>query len=204
MAEDTTRRGTSGYGENAPALTQQYESVRFEDAHADVLALLPVPPATALDVGAGTGRDAAALARRGYRVTAIEPTPQFRAIGQELHKEAGIVWMDDTLPDLAAVATDASFDLIMLSAVWMHLDAAERTRAMPRVAGLLSQGGVMILSLRHGPVPDGRIMFEVSADETAALAAQCGLREIHRCERPSQFGQKEVWWDRLAFVRDSV
>jgi SAM-dependent methyltransferase len=201
MTDGKSRRGTSGYGENAQALTRQYESVSFEDAHADVLALLPRPPAKALDIGAGTGRDAAALARRGFAVTAVEPTPQFRAIGQELHKDAGIIWIDDALPDLATLPADASFDLIMLSAVWMHLDTGERARAMPRVAGLLRSGAVMFLSLRHGPVPEGRIMFDVSADETAALALQCGLQEIHRHERPSQFGQKDVWWSRLAFRR---
>lgn len=201
MTDGKTRRGTSGYGENAQALTRQYESVSFEDAHADVLALLPRPPAKALDIGSGTGRDAAALAKRGYDVTAIEPTPQFRAIARELHKGFGIAWIDDGLPDLAALPDEASFDLIMLSAVWMHLDPDERARAMPRVARLLRGGGVMFLSLRHGPVPEGRIMFDVSADETAALALECRLQEIHRHERPSQFGQKDVWWSRLAFRR---
>lgn len=201
MTDGKIRRGTSGYGENAQALTRQYESVSFEDAHADVLALLPPTPAKALDIGAGTGRDAAALAGLGYSVTAVEPTPQFRAIAQKLHKDAGIEWIDDALPDLAALPANAAFDLVMLSAVWMHLDAGERTRAMPRVAGLLRRSGVMFLSLRHGPVPEGRIMFDVSADETTALAVTAGLEEIHRYERPSQFGQKDVWWSRLAFRR---
>jgi SAM-dependent methyltransferase len=201
MSEDKSRRGTSGYGENAQALTRQYESVSFEDAHADVLGLLPVTPAKALDVGAGTGRDAAALAKRGFSVTAVEPTQEFRALAQELHKDVRIEWIDDGLPDLANLPVGASFDLIMLSAVWMHLDAPERRRAMPRVAGLLRKDGVMILSLRHGPVPAGRIMFEVSADETAALATAAGLQEIHRHTRASQFQQKDVWWDRLAFRR---
>jgi hypothetical protein len=34
----------------------------------------------------------------------------------------------------------------------------------------------MIMSLRHGPVPLGRRMFEVSAEETKALAQPLGLR----------------------------
>ena len=37
---------------------------------------------------------------------------------------------------------------------------------MGRVAGLLRPGGLMTLLLRHGPVPQGRRMFEVSAAET--------------------------------------
>jgi hypothetical protein len=54
----------------------------------------------------------------------------------------------------------------MLTAVWMHLDKQQRQHAMPRVTGLLRSGGVMILTLRHGPVPPGTRMFDVSADNS--------------------------------------
>ncbi len=82
-----------------------------------------------------------------------------------LHPSPLIDWRDDGLPDLAGLAgRSGTFDVVMLTAVWMHLDAAERHRAMPRLAALLrAGGGVMALSLRHGPVPPGRRMFDVSA-----------------------------------------
>ncbi len=190
---------TIPYSEKADALAQRYESVAFEDVHGDVLALLPRPPARALDIGAATGRDATALVARGYQVTAVEPTPEFRAIGQKLHKAAAIEWIDDALPDLAAVT--ASFDLILLSAVWMHLDVAQRAAAMARVAGMLRENGVMVLSLRHGPIPEGRIMFEVTPAETTALASAQGLETIHAGQRDGRLDQPGVWWDRLAFRR---
>jgi SAM-dependent methyltransferase len=190
---------TAAYSEKAEALAKQYESVSFEDVHGDVLDLLPSPPARALDVGAGTGRDAAALAARGYQVTAIEPTAEFRVIGQSLHGNAAIVWLDDALPDLPGV--QGSFDLILLSAVWMHLTTSERAQAMKRVSGLLRSKGVMVLSLRHGPIPEGRILFEVTPDETIALATAHGLQTIYSAERPGQFGQPGVFWSRLAFRR---
>jgi len=190
---------TLAYSEKAEALAKQYESVSFEDVHGDVLDLLPLPPARALDIGAGTGRDAAALAARGYEVTAIEPTPEFRAIGRKLHAGAAIAWIDDVLPALPNVP--GSFDLILLSAVWMHLAVEERAAAMTRVAAMLQPDGVMVLSLRHGPIPEGRILFEVTAEETVALAEAHGLRTLHHGERPNQFGQPGVWWSRLAFRR---
>ena len=40
------------------------------------------------------------------------------------------------------------------------------------------------MSLRHGPVPPGRRMFDVSAQETADLASMHGLAEIHRVLKP--------------------
>lgn len=56
----------------------------FEEAHGGVLDLLPPAPARGLDVEAGTGRDAAALARRGYQVVAVEPT-HHRRVGRPDH-----------------------------------------------------------------------------------------------------------------------
>jgi protein-L-isoaspartate O-methyltransferase len=47
------------YEQNALQLVTQYESLAFEDAHAALLDLLPEQSATVLDVGAGSGRDAA-------------------------------------------------------------------------------------------------------------------------------------------------
>jgi SAM-dependent methyltransferase len=188
---------TDAYSEKAEALARQYESVSFEDVHGDILDLLPPSPARALDIGAGTGRDAAALFARGYQVTAVEPTPEFRAIGQSLHENATIAWIDDMLPELSAVR--GTFDFILISAVWMHLNAEQRAHAMARVAALLREDGLLVVSLRHGPIPEGRIMFEVTVAETVALAEAHSLTKIFSGTRPGRLDQPGVWWDRLAF-----
>jgi SAM-dependent methyltransferase len=192
--------GTEGYGETAHSLVNRYEGLAFADVHRDILHLFPTTPSRVLDIGAGTGRDAAAFASLGHTVAAVEPTPELRAHGQRLHGEAAIVWIDDSLPDLDKVhARGERFDLVMLTAVWMHLDPGQRERAMGRVAGLLRPGDLMTLLMRHGPVPEGRRMFEISAAETSALAARHGLATIHDSERPPLLGGSEVWWSRLAF-----
>jgi len=54
--------GTEGYGETADALVEHYEGLTFADVHRDTLHLIPKTPGRVLDIGAGTGRDAAALA----------------------------------------------------------------------------------------------------------------------------------------------
>ena len=77
--------GTEGYAETADVLVEQYEDVAFSDTHRAILHLLPTPPARVIDVGAGTGRDAAALAALGHSVVAVEPTMEMRAHGRRLH-----------------------------------------------------------------------------------------------------------------------
>jgi protein-L-isoaspartate O-methyltransferase len=192
--------GTEGYGETADERVKQYESLAFEDVHRHMLHLFPTTPSRVIDIGAGTGRDAAAFARLGHTVTAVEPTPELRAHAQRLHREAAISWVDDWLPDLDRVhALGERYDLVMLTAVWMHLDQAERERAMVRVAPLLRPDGLMVLLLRHGPVPAGRRMFEVSSAETRELARRHGLETVHDSEGAALLGGPAVWWSRLAF-----
>lgn len=70
---------------------------------------------------------------------------------------------------------------------------------MPRVADLLLPGGLAALALRHGPVPPGRRMFDVLADETCALASENGLETVHRSERSDTQGRGNVHWSVVVF-----
>jgi SAM-dependent methyltransferase len=195
--------GTAGYADAAASLIKQYESVTFEAVHRSVLHLIPAVPGRILDLGSGTGRDAAAFAARGHRVTAVEPTAALRLAAKSLHPSASIEWLDDSLPALASLADRReSFDVVMLTAVWMHLDEGQRRRAMPVVADLVQPGGVVILSLRHGPVPPGRRMFDVTADETTRAARAAGLTPaLQRDGDDGLFGRPGVSWTRLAYAK---
>ncbi|RZL61165.1 MAG: class I SAM-dependent methyltransferase [Variovorax sp.] len=197
--------GTAGYDAHAATLVTAYESITFEDVHRDVIHLFPAAPSRVLDVGAGTGRDAAALARRGHHVVAVEPTPGLRSAGERLHAALPITWIDDHLPDLAVLRQQPErFDLVLLTAVWMHLDAAERATAMAALADLLAEAGQIVMTLRHGPVPEGRRMFDVSADETGALAKPHGLIAHHSGARRDTLGRDDVRWSVLALRRATV
>ncbi len=193
--------GTEGYAEEAEGLVRQYESLSFAATHRSIMHLVPAAPCSILDIGAGTGRDAAGFAAMGHRVVAVEPTAELRTRAAVLHPSPRIEWLDDSLPDLARlVASGGRFDVVMLTAVWMHLDEQQRRRAMPNVASLVQPGGVMVLSLRHGPVPQGRRMFAVSAEETVRLADSQGLCPVLQHDaRPDNLGRAGVSWTRLAF-----
>lgn len=198
--------GTEGYAAEADALARQYESVTFEQAHRPYLHLLPTKRSRVLDIGAGTGRDAAALAALGHSVVAVEPTAEMRAHAMRLHPSPAIEWVDDSLPDLAVMsARGDTFDLVMMYAVWMHLDADQRLRAMPRVSALVRSGGTLVLSLRDGPVPPGRRMFAVTAEETIVLAGNEGLTvQLRLDDQPGGFGRSDVSWTKLVLTKQSM
>jgi 2-polyprenyl-3-methyl-5-hydroxy-6-metoxy-1,4-benzoquinol methylase len=192
---------TAGYAREAPNLLKSYEDIAVEDVHRPVWHLIPTTPSRLLDIGAGTGRDAAAFAAMGHRVVAVEPVDELREGAKALHPSPRIEWMADGLPKLASLrAHGETFDVVLSTAVWMHLDERQRAEAMPAVSSLVRPGGLLILSLRHGPVPVGRRMFDVSAEETVALAAREGLSCLVNTVTDSvQAGKPDVTWSRLAF-----
>jgi SAM-dependent methyltransferase len=194
--------GTEGYAEEADDLFRRYESISGAETHKAVLHLIPATPARILDVGAGTGRDAAWFAEMGHRVVAVEPTEAMRLPAMQLHPSPRIEWLDDSLPELALVRSRGEpFDLILLSAVWMHFDAAQRREAMASLAALLRRGGTLIMRVRHGPVPPGRRMFEIPDQETIELAGTHGLHPVLNLRAESTLQAAGVSWTHLAFAR---
>ena len=180
--------GTEGYGETAAERARQYESIGLADVHGDILHLFPATPSQVIDIGAGTGRDAAAFAERGHRVTAVEPTAELRAEAEHLHARWPITSIDNSLPDLHRVHEQGErYDVVMLTAVWMHLDAGQRERAMARVAPLVRPGGLMTLCSAR-PVPRADVCSR-SRPRDKRLAGAHGLETIHESEAPCPPGR---------------
>lgn len=199
----TRASGTEGYAKEAEALLVQYEGLAFEHVQRWSLPLIPSLPCRILEIGAGTGRDAAGFAALGHSVVAVEPTDELRTRAAELHPLAAIEWVDDSLPDLGVImASGETFEVVMMTAVWMHLDEGQRRRAMPNIATLMRPCGLAFITLRHGPVPSGRRMFAVTADETIRLARQAGLDVVFNTwAREGIQKRPGVSWTRLAFAR---
>ena len=147
------------YHAHAEHLNEQYNSVSFEVAHQVWREWWPQRPCTVLDIGAGNGRDARWLAERGCSIVAVEPAANLRAFGEQ-SSEAGVQWLEDRLPDLHKVLQlGMRFDLILLSAVWMHIPESDRQRCFRKLSNLLSPNGILVISLRFGDFNDGRTSF---------------------------------------------
>ena len=65
---------SSYYDRLADEPAERYERLDFEQVHAALVDELPDYHARILDVGAGTERDAAAMAAREHQVVAVEPS----------------------------------------------------------------------------------------------------------------------------------
>jgi len=197
--------GTEGYAEVASELLRCEESIPFLADHDFALPFIPTVPCAVVDIGAGTGRASAWSAAAGHRVVAVEPVDELRIPTMARHTSRAIEWVDDSLPDLAVLrARRALFDVCLLTAVWMHLDEAQRSAAMPIVAALVKSDALVLMSLRHGPPPPLRRMFEVTASETITLGEAHGLRPLVELRASSVQGVNRdagVTWTRLAFKK---
>jgi hypothetical protein len=132
--------GTEGYAEEAEELFKHYESFPAADAHRAVLHLIPTAPSSILDIGSGTGRDAAWFAAQGHRVVAVEPTDALRLPAMTLHPSPLIEWLNDSLPDLAVLQSRGKAVAKALTSscsprsgcISMRSSVAARCRTSPR------------------------------------------------------------------------
>lgn len=189
-------KNISYYSTNASFLAKQYDSVPFESVHKDWVKEIP-KDGMILDVGAGSGRDARYLASKGLGVVAVEPASGIRELAKEYTISNPIHWVSDLLPELSEVfKLQTKFDLILLSAVWMHIPPSSRERAFRKLSSLLKPNGKLIISLRFGGCDDERTMYDVSADELAKLASQFGLsyRLLSSAQNADELGRDDVTW----------
>jgi SAM-dependent methyltransferase len=135
-------------------------------------------PGTALDVGCGEGADAVWLARRGWRVTAVDFSATALQRGAAGAKVAGeevadrIHWLRADVTRWAP--SQGGFDLVC--AAFMHLPGDERRALFARLAAAVRVGGTLLLvghdisdieaGAHRPPVPD---MFFTAEEVAAAL-----------------------------------
>lgn len=144
-----------------------------------------------LDVGAGIGGPARTLARHfGADVTALDASPRFCALNEELNRRTGLV---DRILVVNADARnmpfkDATFDIAFSQAVWQSVE--DKASVLSEVHRVLKPGGRMaIYEVLAGP-GEGEIQFPVpwgdgpehsflvSGEEARDLAQEAGFEVV--------------------------
>ena len=203
------------YNDKVQEIAPQYLSLSFDQVHSNwahyLPAILDKPHSTILDVGAGVGRDVSHIANllaekkqsdNQCRVYAVEPALQMLQKGQATTQGQNVHWLQDALPALDKTSRlEISFDLILLSAVWMHIPVTQRSRALRKLANLLKPGGKIVISLKFGMTAEEqheRKMFDVSVEEVEALAQNLGLfSKLESQNKKDQLGREGVYWQTL-------
>jgi 2-polyprenyl-3-methyl-5-hydroxy-6-metoxy-1,4-benzoquinol methylase len=100
-------------------------------------------PGHAIDLGAGDGRNAVWLARRGWAVTAVDFSQVALGRGRALAAAAGVL-VEWELADLLEWSPGArQFDLVTL--FFIHLPPDERREVYARAAAAVAPGGTLLI-----------------------------------------------------------
>ena len=187
------------YERNAVELAARYES-----AASPVERYYPLAfpcGARVLDVGAGSGRDLAALLRAGYEGYGVEPSPGLRDAARGAHPELTTRLTDGALPALGT-PFGGSFDGIVCCAVLMHVPEAELFDAALALRGLLKPHGRLLMSIpasRTGVGEDhrddkGRLFQPYLPEEMQLLFERLGFQLIGRWDTEDVLQRTGTSW----------
>lgn len=191
------------YADAAARLKDRYASVRFEDVHGPLLPYLPAPGAWVADIGAGSGRDADALAGRGYRVAAVEPSAAMRRHAGLMDARKGVRWFDDRLPELADLrGSGIRFEFVLCSAVLMHVVPDDLGRSFHSLADLTAPGGHLAITLRRPRAGDHPGVYsDHSPTSVQAAAEDAGLHLVEQGRSTDALSRADITWCWSVFAR---
>ncbi|MER5872372.1 class I SAM-dependent methyltransferase [Streptomyces sp. NPDC002044] len=125
---DRSRAGAFG------SVALQYDRYRPAYPEALIDRLLASSPATALDIGCGTGKVAAALGARGLTVLGLEPDARMAQLARAKGVNVDVAMLETW------DGSGRTFDLLTSGDSWHWIDPVEGRR---KAADLLNPGGVM-------------------------------------------------------------
>jgi len=102
--------------------------------------LADLPPGRALDLGAGEGRNAIWLARRGWQVTAVDFSQAGLDKGRTLAGDLPVAWV---CADATTWSGDGSYDVCVLA--YLQLAGEERRAAVRHAFASVRVGGTLLL-----------------------------------------------------------
>lgn len=192
------------YSRNAPELAESYESVASSIAR--YLSAAFAAGSRLLDVGAGSGRDLAALLRNGFDAYGVEPIDELRAEAIRRHAELQDRLLPGELPEIGT-PFGGQYDGLLCSAVLMHVPEKDLFDAVFALRGLLKPRGRLLISLplartdvgSDGRDASGRLFSPYTAEHLQLLFERVGFQQIGRWDDDDALGRTGTRWFSLLF-----
>ena len=165
-----------------PRLVNVYDVLNGARADFDFYsAQLPAPPAAVADLGSGTGTFAIDLARRGYRVTGIEPASEMLAHARTKDDADAVAWVEGTAADVSGAER---YDAIIMTghAFQCLLRDEDVADLFADVARLLTPGGAFLFETRNPAARAWERWTPEHVSPPVSLLDGGSARVIHRVE----------------------
>ena len=187
------------YNSHATALAVRYEQVSsIATAHFDTTF---TKGSKLLDIGCGSGRDLALLARRGFDVYGVDPSAEFIQLAEqshpELHGRLGI----SGLPELG-IPFGGNFDGVVCYGVLMHLSQETLTQSVKSLRACLKLHGRVIIAIptkKPGINPqhrdeEGRLFQLHHRDDLQNLFKSNGFELIEEWSNQNKMDETGIEW----------
>lgn len=190
----------SYYSIHADEVARRYESA--PSSLADRFPQAFVTGGRILDIGCGSGRDLAELARQGFLPYGIDGTPELVRLAQEIHPELKGRVVEGILPG-AELPFGGNFDGVLCSAVLMHLEQGHLPDVVAFIKDCMKRGGQLLYSVPSKRLDAtstenrdkaGRLFIPDSAGTLQRLFEDVGYKLLESWGNSDSLGRNEVEW----------
>jgi heptosyltransferase-3 len=191
----------------ARQFSDRYESADMSRMHELLLRHLPARGASILELGCGSGREAAFLLSHGYEVTAVDASSGMIAEAGRIHHELAGRLVHAAVPfPPGSPLLLRSFDAVVSTAMFMHLPDDGLLDTALQIRRVLRPGGVLFvevstgrLGVRDGRDGNGRLFLERPPEEYRRIFENRGFLFVAQHESPDTLERPELRWVALVF-----
>ena len=191
------------YQQYAEELAQRYERADVADLHRRLLDTFS-SGSKLLEVGCGSGREAAFLCAQGFEVVGIDPAPAMIDRALSLHPELeGRLFQGDLPDELPSTLLEAEhYSGIYAVASLMHLLKEQLHPTFEILHRLLKQDGRLLFSVplsrpdldESGYDEKGRYFLLLSSDEWIDRAESAGFHIVRSATNGDGMGRESITW----------
>ena len=154
-----------------------------------------------LEIGCGSGRDAAFLLSHGFDITAVDASSEMLKTTIGKHPElAGRVYRASIPFSDRNPIFDHCFDAVVMIATLMHISDQDLFECSSQIRQLLRPDGILFVSssigregLFQGRDSEGRIYLERQPEELQLLFERLGFRLIAKYQNRDSLGRNFNW-----------
>jgi SAM-dependent methyltransferase len=188
------------YEENATELSSRYETAQLDHLYMDCSNHF-VSGTKLLELGCGSGRDAAHLSLLGYDISGIDGSAELIKKALENHPE-----LDGKLSQLILPAqlpfADQEFDGFYSIACFMHFSQSDLNKILSEVIRVLKPDGRGLVSVParrpdvniDGLDRHGRVFNVLPSEQWLAIFQQAGFKAKAGPEQPDGAGREGITW----------
>ncbi len=194
----SSQKNLDHYDANAKKLADMYNSVDLPESLPCLFKILGryhPNNGNALDLGCGAGGDAYWLAKHGWSVVGVDGSIGLLEKAREAYQTDGLEFRQDFAPHFSTLSVSKKkFDVILLAAFIFHFNKQDRQEIFNRIFSVMKDSAIIHITLRSGPTPEGRIMYDVFSEEIEGLAKEKGLCFKEHGNQRDSLGRDDVFW----------